>query len=100
MISIVWTPVALKSLRETISFLNLKWNTQTVDTFINLLDERIQLLMSNPELAPKIGKSEIRKLLIHPTISLYYKLNQDFLMILLIWDNRQNPDDLHGKLLG
>jgi plasmid stabilization system protein ParE len=98
--ALIWTPIALKSLQETIDFLNLKWNAQIVDAFIDLLEEKLKLLQSNPEIAPKIGNQDIRRLLIHPTISLFYQLNQDHLKILLVWDNRQNPEVFYEKLKG
>lgn len=98
--ALIWTPIALKSLQETIDFLNLKWNAQIVDAFIDLLEEKLKLIQANPEIAPKIGNQDIRRLLIHPTISLFYQLNQDHLKILLVWDNRQNPEVFYEKLKG
>ena len=98
--AIIWTPIALKSLQETIDFLNLNWNAQIVDAFIDLLEEKLKLIQANPEIAPKIGNQDIRRLLIHPTISLFYQLNQDHLKILLVWDNRQNPEVFYEKLMG
>jgi plasmid stabilization system protein ParE len=98
--ALIWTPIALKSLQETIDFLNLKWNAQIVDAFIDLLEEKLKLLQSNPEIAPKIDNQDIRRLLIHPMISLFYQLNQDHLKILLVWDNRQNPDSFYKRLIG
>lgn len=98
--ALIWTPIALKSLQETIDFLNLKWNAQIVDAFIDLLEEKLKLIQANPEIATKIGNQDIRRLLIHPTISLFYQLNQDHLKILLVWDNRQNPEVFYEKLKG
>ncbi|MDP2188145.1 MAG: type II toxin-antitoxin system RelE/ParE family toxin [Sphingobacteriaceae bacterium] len=98
--ALVWTPIALKSLQETVDFLNLTWNSQVVEAFIDLLEEKLDLIQANPEIAPKIGNQEIRRLLIHPTVSLFYELNQDYLKVLLVWDNRQNPDSFYKRLMG
>jgi len=69
---VIWTPVALKSLQQTVDFLAEQWNGSVVDEFLNQLDYRIAQIQSNPELAPGFLKSEFRQLLIHKSVSLFY----------------------------
>jgi hypothetical protein len=62
------------------------------------VDKRVDQLTSNPKLAPVVGSTEYRKLVIHKNISIFYKVEIDFIKILLVWDNRQDPLVLKEKL--
>jgi plasmid stabilization system protein ParE len=91
---IVWTPVAVNSLGETVNFITELWSPQIADTFLNQLDYRIEQIIQNPEIAPPFKNSYYRQLFIHKTVSLFYKIDKDYIKILLIWDNRQDPAKL------
>ncbi|KYG80132.1 plasmid stabilization system protein ParE [Roseivirga ehrenbergii] len=95
---VIWTPVAIKSLRQTADFLSEIWNDQIVDEFVNQLDYRITQIQRNPDLAPTFINSEFRQLLIHKSTSLFYRSYPEYIKLLLIWDNRQNPEQLLKKL--
>lgn len=95
---VFWTPVAIDSLRSTSEFIINLWNEGIVDNFLELIDKRIEQVQDNPEIAPRINKTNFRKLIIHKNVSLFYTLDTDIIKILLIWDNRQNPQDLFQKL--
>lgn len=94
----IWTPTARKSLQQTKDFLIELWNEQVADEFLNQLDYRIEQIQRNPELAPAFKNSEIRQLLIHKSVSLFYKDDPEHLKLLLVWDNRQDPAQLIKKI--
>jgi plasmid stabilization system protein ParE len=96
---VIWTPVALKSLQQTVDFLAEQWNGSVVDEFLNQLDYRIAQIQSNPELAPGFLKSEFRQLLIHKSVSLFYRNSPEHIKLLLVWDNRQDPEGLLKRLI-
>lgn len=85
--NVIWAPTARKSLRETATFIRELWNEQVTDEFLNQLDYRIIQIRKNPELAPTFEKSEYRQLLIHKSVSLFYRDYPKYLKLLLIWDN-------------
>lgn len=93
-----WTQTAIRTLQETSDFVLQLWNIDVVEAFLEQLDSRIKLMQSNPELAPKFDNTQIRKLIIHNTVSLFYVNTPQFIKILVIWDNRQNADKLLHKL--
>ncbi len=95
---VIWTQTARKSLQETSDFITELWNEQVTDEFLNQLDYRIIQIQKNPELAPAFEDSELRKLLIHKSVSLFYRNYPGFIKILLVWDNRQNLAQLLEKL--
>lgn len=74
------------------------WNEEVAEEFLNQLDYRISQIQRNPELAPTFIGSEFRKLLIHKTVSVFYRNNSGYIKLLLIWDNRQDPTSLLQKL--
>jgi plasmid stabilization system protein ParE len=95
---VIWTPTARKSLQQTADFLTEFWNKQVAEEFLNQLDYRISQIRKNPELAPAFENSEFRQLLIHKSTSLFYKNFPEYIKLLLIWDNRQNPAEMLSRI--
>lgn len=95
---VIWTPTARKSLQQKTDFITELWNDQVAEEFLNQLDYRIKQIQRNPELAPTFRNSEFRQLIIHKSVSLFYRNNPEHLKLLLVWDNRQNPAELLEKL--
>ena len=95
---IIWTPLARMSLQQAADFLSEIWSDQVVDEFLSQLDYRIAQIQRNPELAPTFIGSEFRQLVIHKSTSLFYRNYPEYIKLLLIWDNRQNPAQLLKKL--
>ncbi len=88
---VIWTPSSKKSLQETIEFLSETWNEEIVDDFLNQIDYRISQIQEPPKIAPVVESSKFRKLLIHKSISLFYRNYPEYIKIILIWDSRQDP---------
>ena len=94
----IWSPTARRSLRQTSDFILELWNEQVKAEFISQLNFRIAQIQKNPELAPTFEDSDIRKLVVHKSVSLFYLNFPEHVRILLIWDNRQNAAELYRKL--
>ena len=97
-IEIFWTPIAVQSLQETVHFLSKNWNDDIVDKFFDLVDQKIQRIKDHPKIGLKVKNSQIRRILVHPNVSLFYRINSTQLKIVLIWDNWQDPKNLYEKL--
>lgn len=95
---VIWSPTARRSLKQTSDFITEVWNEQVRKEFINQLNFRIAQIQKNPELAPTFEDSEIRKLVIHKSVSLFYQNFSEHVRLLLIWDNRQDPVKFYQKL--
>lgn len=100
MTKIYWTPLAKRSLQETFDFISELWTEDIVDDFLCRLDHRISQIQQNPDLATSFRDSNFRQLLVHQTVSLFYKNDSDHIRLLLVWDNRQDPKKLKERLLG
>ena len=97
---VIWTPTARKSLKKTSGFVLELWNEKVLDEFLNQLNSRINQIQQYPELAPKFEDSQIRSLVIHKSITLFYLNSADHIRLLLVWDNRQDPAKLYQQLSG
>lgn len=95
---IVWTPMGLKSLDKTTKFIEEQWNEDVAEAFLDRLDERVEQLKSNSRIGPTYEQTEFRQLVIHPLVTLYYELKKDYISLVLIWANKQDPDELQQKL--
>lgn len=95
---VIWSPTARKSLRRTSNFIAELWNEQIKVEFLNQLDFRIAQIQRNPQLAPTFEDNEIRKLVIHKSVSIFYIDQPNHIRLVLIWDNRQNPAELYRLL--
>ena len=93
-----WTETAKHTLNETSKFILELWNEQVKEDFLDQLEYRIGQLQRNPELGLAFEKTNFRKLIIHKTVSLLYVNKREFIKILVIWDNRSNPNQLLEKL--
>ncbi len=93
-----WTETARKSLQETSDFILELWNSKINDRFIEQVDYRIEQIKQNPELGPSFENTNFRRLTIHKTVSLFYVDEPKYIKLLVIWDTRQDPDQLLEKL--
>jgi plasmid stabilization system protein ParE len=91
---VFWTNIARESLFDTSEFIKRTWGNEIFEKFLDNLDYRISQIQLNPEMAPNFENSAIRRMFIHKHVSLFYSNNDSYLKILLVWDNRQDPNKL------
>jgi len=94
-----WTPIGLESLKEYKEFLIRTWDEKMFDEFSRKLTDRLDLLKENPNLGQIFDDGIFRRLVLHKNSSLFYKIESDYIKLLLIWDNRQNLAQLERKLI-
>ena len=96
---IVWTRIARITYFEILENLQEYWTEQEIQNFHRLTEENLFQLTSGKILHPLIFP-EIRKVIIHPNISLFYKIDKkgDCLDLITFFNNRMNPK-LIKKLL-
>lgn len=86
------TTIKLNALFE---YLENEWSEKVKSDFIVKLDRALNLIKSNPE---SFQKSELVKGLhrcvITSKTTIYYRYNNEFVFIVTLFDNRQNPKKL------
>jgi plasmid stabilization system protein ParE len=95
---VVWAELALKNLQNILDY----WIDRTQSlSFANYLLKRIDTNILTIKKFPNIGKQykkgPIRQIIIGD-FSIFYTSNNKNIQILLIWDNRQNPNKLNEIL--
>ncbi|MFT6845821.1 MAG: plasmid stabilization system protein ParE [Flavobacteriales bacterium] len=99
MTKIVWTDIAERSLIETLDFIENQWGYNYTNDLIKLIDKRLDQVIKNPSIAPNLFGTKHKRLLIHKHLTIYYELIPSAIKVILVWDNRQNPDKLEKKIL-
>jgi len=95
---IVWSDEALNNLQAIIEYIENRWTERELNHFSKLLDDNLKLIQSNPKLFPKVEKFHtLRKNIISSQTSIYYKITDNEIHLISLFDNRQNPDKLKNK---
>lgn len=89
---VVITPRAQIEIENVFEYLELKWNKKTKKQFSNKINTIINLIIENPELFPisNVNK-KIRKAVISKQSTLFYHFNNKHIIVLSVFDTRQNP---------
>jgi plasmid stabilization system protein ParE len=91
-LQIEWTPQALQDFQEVILYLETNWNTEIADRFIATTDARLSLLAEQPLIGIRSEKQiEIRSILVSNYNRLYYRVEENKIVVLNIFDTRQDP---------
>jgi plasmid stabilization system protein ParE len=92
---IFWSDESLKNLNSIIKYLELNWTEKEIKKFLDHLDKRIQLISKNPLIFPSTMKSRnIHKSVLSKQTSIFYRVSDNQIEILSIFDNRQDPNKL------
>ncbi|RYE28119.1 MAG: type II toxin-antitoxin system RelE/ParE family toxin [Sphingobacteriaceae bacterium] len=92
--TVVWTKTAAKQRREVLKYwLHRNRSAEYPERLINLITERINLILLNPEAFVSTSFPETR-ISAMGNFSILYKFNNDQLIITAFWDNRQDPEKL------
>jgi plasmid stabilization system protein ParE len=92
---IIWSPLAERDLDIILQYLKEKWDTNTMNQFIDLTEKILDQISTNPKQFQIIfKKKKVRKCVLTKHNTLYYRFTNDQIQILGIFDNRQDPKTL------
>ncbi len=96
---IVWTRMARITYFEILENLQKYYTKKEIQDFYRLTEENL-LQITSGKVYHSVVYPEIRRVIIHPNISLFYKINEkgNILHLITFFNNRMNPD-LIKKLL-
>jgi plasmid stabilization system protein ParE len=93
---ILWTNRALSDLKNIVTYLEENWTVNEIQKFTRLLDLQLNRLIIHPFLFPASNKyKKIRKSVLTRQISIYYRVINNEIQIITLFDNRQNPKKLN-----
>jgi len=91
---IVWSSTAKKELKSILEFFIFrnKSNTYSLKLYKKIQTE-VNLLLLQSTIGKKTNSVNVRGLLVE-NYYIFYEVNQSHIVILSIWDTRQNPEKL------
>lgn len=90
-----WTTIAHSDFSQIVQYIRETWGKTSAEDFIKQVDSVINILSIYPQLGKIIhAQKQIRALVISKQISLIYRIKSDSIIILNLFDNRQEPDRL------
>ena len=91
---VVWTQKAEQDYYQQIDYLLERWNESTAEIFIDQVFETIELIVTHPQLYALTDYPQVRKVVLSKYVSLFYRLEEEKIILLRFWPNRQDPQDL------
>ncbi len=90
---VIWTTLAEEDFQKVIGYLQTKWSEDIASAFVNKVQRRIERLSTFPfsGLGSKKDKS-IRSIVLTKHNRLYYRIKNEKIEVLNIFDTRQNPE--------
>ena len=79
-----------KNTFTTYTWLLKNFSSAVAFTFLNKLQQRIELIIQNPEIGKPSSKSDnIRSLILHPHNKIYYRITKQTIDLLCLFDMRK-----------
>jgi len=95
---VVWTNTARKARREILEYwIRHNGNNTYSQKLAKLFRIKVALLQSGHYLGKPTDFKDVRVSLVSH-FSIFYKVGDEIIIVVGIWDNRRNPDDLHRNL--
>ncbi|MCL2727880.1 MAG: type II toxin-antitoxin system RelE/ParE family toxin [Bacteroidales bacterium] len=97
-LEIEWTSEAERNLTAIFDYLEERWSKREIKNFAKKLESDLQHLSKNPAICPYCNKEQsIRRCVLSPQTTIYYKEVplENRVVIITLFDNRQNPDKLN-----
>ena len=96
---IEWTSEAERNLNAIFDYLENTWSEREISNFAKKLESDLHLISKNPAVFPYYSKSkDIRRCVLSPQTTIYYReiLFENRIVIITLFDNRQNPSVLRN----
>jgi plasmid stabilization system protein ParE len=95
---IKWTSEAERNLYFIFDYLENTWSEREISNFANKLESALQLISKQPAAFPYYDKKKnIRRCVLSPQTTIYYQELpfDNIIVIITLFNNRQNPDNLN-----
>ncbi len=88
---VIWTPQAEADLLHLCMYLDKEWGDRVRVAFLDDLDQAVDLISSFPNIFRSTGYRDVREAVITKHNILFYRVAEDVVYLLSIWDTRQDP---------
>lgn len=78
--------------QQLLDYLEEQWSSASKKKFLKIMTQKFEVLKQNPKAYPQSEiRPDLRKLVISKQTSVLYKLTDDSIFIVTLFDNRQHP---------
>ena len=92
-LTIFWSKKADKNFDKIIRFIDEEWGESVTRVFVRKVYDFLDILQEFPEIGTiENRESNIRGFVIVKQLTLFYKINQNKIILLNFFDNRMNPE--------
>jgi plasmid stabilization system protein ParE len=92
---VVWSPTAQDEYAEILKFLDAEFGVSSALKMLEKTEEIVQHISNFPRAFPQsILRPDLRRAVVTPQISLFYRIADTQVQVLHFWDNRQNPQKI------
>jgi hypothetical protein len=88
---IVWTFEAKKTFKKNMIYLKNHWTKKEVDNFALEAFRTIEIVQKNPHIGKYSEDYGCHILVVVKQISLFYEIENNKIILISFWDNRQEP---------
>ena len=88
---IVWSGEAKSDYSRNIEYLLEKWGLDAAREFADNVANILNQIVMMPGMFPTSGYKKVRKVIACRQISILYKVEEQRIVLLRFWDNRQDP---------
>jgi plasmid stabilization system protein ParE len=89
---IIVTKKFRQNVLETYQYISNKFSSKTASIFLDRIEKRIDFIAAHPEAGKSSQKRKnVRCVLLPPHSQIYYRLENENIEILFLFDMRQNP---------
>ena len=90
-----WTIEARTQLSEILTYLEDNWTEKEIRNFFRKLDKGVNTISNSPYQHKKsVRRNGTREYQVTSQVTLFYSVDESMVVILLLWSNRMNPEDL------
>jgi plasmid stabilization system protein ParE len=87
-----WTDRALEEYDKLLIYLYSEWGEEITLRVVLEIEKAVLRIRNSPEQFPIIQKRHnVRRCVMSPQTSIFFKLRKDYIEISALFDNRQNP---------
>ncbi|MES2588777.1 MAG: type II toxin-antitoxin system RelE/ParE family toxin [Bacteroidota bacterium] len=88
---IVWSDESLSNLANIVEYLEKNWTDKEIFAFFYSVNRLIKIIKTKPLTFPHSNNLKIRRAVLSKKITLYYSVFEDSIVIVSLFDTRQNP---------
>lgn len=90
-LTIKWSSRAERSYGEQLDYLFNKWGNTSAVNFMNLTERVLEQICETPRMYPFYERKEnVHRCVLNRQVSLYYKVEQDTVYLVVFWPNRRD----------